>query len=437
MMFSSKKEDGGLIYNIKLSSVRPTATGNDVVYKPNDMDLAMKLHYLRGIYYFPSQAFEGLTIKEMKEPLFTWLNHFSVTCGRFRRSESGRPIIKCNDSGVRFIEAECDKSLVEWLETKDADLEKLLVSDNIIGPELVFSPLVILQYTKFKCGGMSIGLSWAHVVGDVFSADEFLNTLGKVLTGYEPYWPLNIGTSLPTSQNPQSTKKVVEDPLSIKRIGPVGDKWITVNNCKMETFSFHITPTQLSHIQSKISSKNDSKVAIFESLCAVIWKCMAKIRQENEPKVVTICQKNSRKKVDGTLSNSQLLSVVKADFSITKANHVELVEMIKNRAINELRKIEEAMEREQGLADFVVYGANLTFVDFEETNFYGFQYNGHKPVSVSYTIDGVGDQGAVLVIPGLKNGAADDGCGRLLTVILPKKEVLELKSELKREWSIA
>lgn len=146
----SSKEAGGLIYNIKLSSVGPgKCTGQDVVYEPNDMDLAMKLHYLRGIYYFPSQAFEGLTIRKIKEPLFTWLNYFPITCGRFRRSESGRPSIKCNDCGVRFVEAQCDKSLDEWLETKDAALEKLLVPDKIIGPELAFSPLVFLQVCSY------------------------------------------------------------------------------------------------------------------------------------------------------------------------------------------------------------------------------------------------------------------------------------------------
>ncbi|KAL3507273.1 hypothetical protein ACH5RR_032655 [Cinchona calisaya] len=439
----SSKVEGGLIYNVKLSSVGPGRfTGQDIVHEPNGMDLAMKLHYLRGIYYFPSQAFEGLTFRKIKEPLFTWFNHFYMTCGRFRRSEEsgGRPVIKCNDCGARFVEAQSDKTLDEWLEMmKDAsNLERLLVSDKIIGPELAFSPLVFIQYTKFKCGGMAVGLSWAHVLGDAFSAAEFMNVLGKLLAGNEPARPLNTARSLSRIQNPDSPRKVVvEDPLSVKRVGPVEDTWITVNNRKMETFSFHVTPTQLSHIESKIWDKYDSPIAPFESICAVIWKCMAKIRHGNEPKVVTICQKGSRNKGDGILSNSQILSIVKADFAISKANHDELAAMIKNQAIDERKKIEEAMECYQGLADFVVYGANLTFVNFQEANFYGFEYNGQKPVYVSYVIDGVGDEGAVLVLPGTKNGAKDGRYGKIVNLILPENEIVELKSELKREWSIA
>lgn len=135
-----------LVYDIKLSSVGPGhVTGSDVVHEPSNMDLAMKLHYLRGVYFFSSEAVQGLTVYRIKEPMFTWLNHYYWTCGRFRRSNSGRPLIKCNDCGVRIIEAKCDKTINEWLEMKDSSLTKLLVSNHIVGPELPFSPLVFLQ----------------------------------------------------------------------------------------------------------------------------------------------------------------------------------------------------------------------------------------------------------------------------------------------------
>ncbi|XP_047947611.1 protein ECERIFERUM 26-like [Salvia hispanica] len=136
----------GLIYDKKLSSVGPAyATDPDLVHEPGNLDLAMKLHYLRGIYYFERQAFEGLRILAIKEPMFDWLNKYPVTSGRFRRAESGRAYIKCNDCGVRFLEAKCDKTLEEWFQIRDASLEKLLVSNQIIGPELGFSPLVLIQ----------------------------------------------------------------------------------------------------------------------------------------------------------------------------------------------------------------------------------------------------------------------------------------------------
>ncbi|KAI3470028.1 hypothetical protein Pfo_026691 [Paulownia fortunei] len=428
----------GLIYNIKVSTVGPAnVTGPDLIFEPESMDLAMKLHYLRGIYYFGSQAFEGLTTLHIKEPMFTWLNQYPVTSGRFRRTELGRAYIKCNDSGVRFIEAKCEKTLDEWLEIKDATLEKLLVSNQFIGPELGFSPLVFIQLTKFKCGGMAVGLSWAHVLGDAFSAAEFINMLGRAVAGYELGRPINVAHTHTKFTTSSGLPRVVEDPLSIKRVGPVGDNWVNATKCKIEAFSLNVTPTQLSHLQLKLSP-NGTQFAPFEALSAVIWQCIAKIRGEQcEPNVVTICKRSEENERYGTLRNRQVVSVVKADFPIVEADPSVLASLVKNEALDERKMIQEAMEKDHGLPDFIIYGVNLTFVNLEEVKFYEFEYKEQRPVSVSYRIDGVGDQGVVLVLPGPKDGSKCGGGGRIVMAILPENEIVGLKSELKRERLIA
>ncbi|KAM3327218.1 protein ECERIFERUM 26 isoform X3 [Capsicum chacoense] len=426
-MVSSKSEDG-LIYNIKLSSVGPArVTGQDVVYEPSNMDLAMKLHYLRGIYYFDSQAFQDVTVYKIKEPMFSWFNYFYMTNGRFRRAESGRPYIKCNDCGARFIEAQCDKTLEEWLEMKDAPLEKLLASNQVLGPELAFSPPILIQHTKFKCGGISLGLSWAHVLGDVFTATEFWNLLGKVYGGYQPPRPLNLAHSLTKANSTQTMQKIVEDPLSIKRVDPVGDHWIVNNSCKMKSFSIHVSASKLDQLQSKLGIQGP-----FESLCVVIWQSISRIRDGPGPQVVTICKKGEEKK-EGLIGNTQVIGVVKVDYSISEANPSQLARLIKNEIIDERLKIDEAIEKEQGVSDVVVYGANLTFVNVEGADLYGFDWRGHKPRNVSYLIDGVGDAGTVLVLPAGPNEAE----GKIVTLTLPEDEIMKLKNELNSEWFIA
>ncbi|XP_073048789.1 protein ECERIFERUM 26-like [Primulina eburnea] len=430
-MVSSAMEEG-LIYNIKLSSIGPgNVTVPDSIYEPENMDLAMKLHYLRCIYYFGNKAFEGLTPLVIKEPMFVWLNEFPVTSGRFRRTEAGRPYIKCNDSGVRFIEASCDKTLEEWLETKDDAHEKALVSSQIIGPELSFSPLVFIQLTKFKCGGTAVGLSWAHALGDAFSAARFMNQLGKTMDGNGPGRPIALAQSLTKSTSANIQPGDVEDPLSIKRVGPVGENWMKVTECNMNTFSFNIPGTQLSHLQSKLR-REGAEFSPFEALSAVLWQCIAKIRGRG-PKVVTICEKGKKNETDGTLGNGLNVSVVKAEFPIEEATPSELATLLKTRALDERKKIDQIMEKEQGLSDFIVYGANLTFVNLDEGNFYEFEYRGQKPVSFSLKIDGVGEEGAILVLPGDKNVCE----GRKVTAILPENEITELKDELKREGLLA
>ncbi|KAL6342687.1 hypothetical protein AAG906_013093 [Vitis piasezkii] len=368
-----------LVYDIKLSSVGPGhVTGSDVVHEPSNMDLAMKLHYLREFI--------------SSEPMFTWLNHYYWTCGRFRRSNSGRPLIKCNDCGVRMIEAKCEKTIDEWLEMKDSSLTKLLVSNHIVGPELPFSPLVFLQVTSFKCGGMSLGLSWAHVLGDAFSASDFINMWGQAMANQLPQHPVDLPKSSSMLVKPANRSQLATDPLSIKRVDPVGDNWITANNCKMEPFSFHITATQLTELQAKISGHKATPP--FECLCTIFWQSIARVSR-HEPEVVTVCK----------------MSVVVEELGIGERWRV---------------------------SDFIIYRANLTFVNLEEASFYGLELNGQKPVHVSYLIDGIGDEGVVLMAPpGPKDSGKDSSEGRIVTVILPEDQVMELKSELKREWSIA
>lgn len=298
------------------------------------------------------------------------------------------------------------------------------------------------QITKFKCGGMAIGLSFAHVLGDIFSVAEFMNMFGKVMNGYNPSKQLNLARSLTKTHTPphtDDTKGSSKDPLSVKRVDPVGDKWITVNNSKMSTFSFKVNAIELSQIQTSMMGKK-TEFDTFEVLCALIWQSIAKIRtKSSEPKLVTICKKWNNK-VDGILSNSQMITVVKPDLiSVVDSKPSELAGLIKNSIMecsnnnnnNERKMVEEAMDKENGVADFVIYGGNLTFVNLEEAKFYGFECKGQLPVTVSCFIDGVGDEGAVLVLPAAAGGGRNDGCSRIVTLILPENEVKELKSELK------
>ncbi|CAK7328412.1 unnamed protein product [Dovyalis caffra] len=428
------KEDQNLVYNIKLSSVGPgRMTGSDVVHEPNGVDLAMKLHYLKVVYFFSSQACRGLTIMHIKGSMFYWLSDYYTACGRFRRTEAGRPCMKCNDCGARFVEAQCDKTVDEWLEMRDCSLDNLLVFHLPIGPELSFSPSLYIQVTKFKCGGMSLGISWAHIIGDVYSASECINSWGQFLAGLKSYGPLKITKTSTWLENPNNRSVAIKEPVSLKRVDPVGDHWVTANNCKMETFSFHLSASQVSHLHSKIWGENGmGKIPFFESLCAIMWQCIAKAKDGLEPKVVTLCKKDPNNPKDGILSNSQIISSVEADFSVGDADLKKLAMLLVDQARKENSQIEVVVAKDGGVPDYLLYGANLTFVDLEEAHFYGLEWNGHTPEAVRYSIQGVGDEGAVTVLPWPKDSGMDGNIGRIVTVTLPDNEVVKLRFELKK-----
>ncbi|CAK9186588.1 unnamed protein product [Ilex paraguariensis] len=256
---------------------------------------------------------------------------------------------------------------------------------------------------------------------------------GKIMAGHFPPESLNMPIAGKTQFRSSNGKK----PFSLKRVNPVGDYWLTTNSCKIETHSFHLTAKQLDHLLSEICGHDPAKVKspIFEVLSAILWRSLARIRGESEPRVVTICRNDSGNRENELPNNNeQVISVVETDFTVAKADILELVDLFAEKMLHERCLIEELIESDKAESDFIVYGANLTFVNLEEAEIYGLELNGQKPVYANYSIAGVGDEGVVLVLPGPENGK--EGSGRTVTVTLPEYKLVELKNELKTEWGI-
>ncbi|XP_050379189.1 protein ECERIFERUM 26-like [Argentina anserina] len=428
--------------SLRLSSVVP-ATVTDQKHKVHEltnMDLAVKLHYIKGVYFFKSDAVQGLTAHDLKKPMFQLLQLYFAVSGRIRRSGTGRPFIKCNDSGVRTVEASCDETVDEWLAraVKDDSVFDGLAYNQALGdPDLGFSPLVFIQFTWFKCGGMSVGLSWANVLGDAFSASNFINLWGKALAGQMQQKSLQIPDSAKDEFQVSELPKLT--PSAVKRVDLVGDLWLTPNISKMKTHTFYVHVEKI----NRFLSDKKSKVSAFEVISAIIWKFLSKIKENaEETRMVTLCTNKSGERKFEFLSNEMVWSTVEADFWVAEAEVSELVELIMNKREDENGMIEKIMgniETGDKSVDFISYGANLTFVNLEEMEIYGLELKEQKPVYAHYSINGVGDEGVVLVLPaGPKSEGGDDVDGdRTVTVILPENQLAQLKVELERNWSIA
>ncbi|XP_023767264.1 protein ECERIFERUM 26-like [Lactuca sativa] len=442
-MVSSKEKNS--IYDIRISTVAPADISTKYGFQElSAIDLAMKLHYIRFIYYFRIPAFDGFTIIKIKETMCDWLNYASIPCGRFRRTDSGQPILKCNAAGVRIIEASCYLSLDEWLESKDDSRHKLLVPSNIIGPELSYSPLVMIQLTKFKCGATSVGMGWSHVLGDVFSAIGFIRLWTQVIAGHYPDQPIIMAQPIIMTQpqnevinirSPNPNPNPISELLSVKRVGPVGDLWSTSSNSKMETFSIYISMNELARFQTKIcQDKAGLQIPEFECICVMIWHCLGKIRQGLGPQVVTVCESDLRNQTKGIITNkNQTINVIKLDIPIVECTLMQLGSLMMNRVVDERNKIEEAMKIDDMLSDFLMYGVNLTFINLSDVLFYDIEVRGQKPVYVNCFMDNIDDKGVVLILPTPK-GCSD---GRIVSITLQENEMVNLKKALKNDWCIS
>ncbi|KAF8117657.1 hypothetical protein N665_0008s0015, partial [Sinapis alba] len=358
-----QEEGSSPIHSVRFSTVSaspPTETG--MTHEPTGLDLAMKLHYLKVVYIYSAETARDLTVMHVKGHLLQLFDHIPWIIGRFRRHDSGRPFIKCNDCGTRFVE--------------NRSVDESLVYNKPVGPELAYSPLIYIKMTRFKCGGLAFALSWAHIMGDPFSLSHFFNLWSRTLAGEEIYCPkpTDLQRGFP---NPTTGKK----PGCIKPVDPVGDLWVAPNNSKMTTYSFNVT---VNYIKSHFSpNKNE-----FEILSGIIWKCIAKARGKPEPVAITIIRPdpNYELKQRAVRNTQMMISSVHVDFSVVDANLDEILKAMGER-------------RDDGVLDFIVYGAKLTFVDMSEVDFYEAKVRETSPTSVYCNVQGIGDDGAVVFFP--------------------------------------
>ncbi|KAI3689156.1 hypothetical protein L2E82_47106 [Cichorium intybus] len=405
--------------NIRLSTMVPgQVTVANTIRRFTNADLAMKFHYVKGVYFFTKEAAEGLILFELKTDLSYLLSLYCTVAGRIRRRlEDNRPFIKCNDSGIRMVEANSNTTVDEWVEMK-SDMSELAYSGHVLGPDLEFSPLVSLQLTRFKCGGFSIGISWSHILGDALLASTFMNMWGQVIKGQ----PLS---QIPVVKTSNTKIPIKEKPYFFRGDDGVGNIWCNAKNTKMVTFTLHISPKHVDQVTSNTNAKP------FEALSAIIWKSIAKIRAKREPKIVTLCSYGSQKNEIKAQRNGHLVSRVVVDFMVSEASVTNLAQLITNKTLNDSDFIEDFVDREHKNLNGTFYGETLTLVNLQRANLYGFELKGHKPVIVNYMMAGIGDEGVVLVLQGPEN------CGGVLvTMTLPSDEVVGLRNDLKRKWGI-
>lgn len=183
---------------------------------------------------------------------------------------------------------------------------------------------------------MAVGLSWAHILGDPFSASIFINTWGEIMASHLQQMSIPQVSKSPKSKliNPVIVKK----PFPMKQLDPVGDHWLTANHCKIETRTFQITGKDLDRLNSIICCGNQTaKISRFDSLSAIVWKSLSKIRESLGPKRVTICisDRNTHEREKKMSNNGMVFSIVEASFFNGGEDVLELAILISDKRVND------------------------------------------------------------------------------------------------------
>ncbi|GJM98738.1 hypothetical protein PR202_ga15773 [Eleusine coracana subsp. coracana] len=154
----------------------------------SNLDLSARNGYTPTVYFFRRGATgeedDGFFSAEvLRAALARALVPFYPFAGSLGTGPDGRAEIDCNDEGALFVVARSTAALDEYCEgfapsTKMGDLF-VPKSESADGR----APLLMLQVTLFRCGGVALGTAMHHFVMDGRSAFHFIRTWAGLTRG--------------------------------------------------------------------------------------------------------------------------------------------------------------------------------------------------------------------------------------------------------------
>ncbi|OAY84215.1 Omega-hydroxypalmitate O-feruloyl transferase, partial [Ananas comosus] len=213
----------------------------------------------------------------IREALSKVLVYYYPLAGRLTISPEGKLIVDCTGEGAVFVEAEaqCEMEEIGDIAKPDPSMLGKLVYSFPGAKNILEIPPLVVQVTKFKCGGFILGLAMNHCMFDGIGAMEFVNSWGETARGLPLSAPPFLDRSILKCRNPPMIEFPHHEFTEIKlhSSNTTNDRYEE----EMVYKSFSFNPNKLEHL--KMLAMRDSalkKCTTFESLSAFVWRARSR-----------------------------------------------------------------------------------------------------------------------------------------------------------------
>ncbi|KAL6996746.1 shikimate O-hydroxycinnamoyltransferase [Sarracenia purpurea var. burkii] len=246
----------------------------------SNVDLVVPSFHTPSVYFYrPNGSPNFFDAQVLKDAMSRILVPFYPMAGRLVRDVDGRIEIDCNAEGVLFVEAGTDASVDDF-----GDFAPTLELRQLI-PAVDYSngissyPLLVLQVTYFKCGGVSLGVGMQHHIADGASGLHFVNTWSDMARGLDITIPPFIDRTLLRARDPPQPAfhHMEYQPPPPMKSPPQSTKPESVPETTVSIFK--LTRDQLNTLKAK--SKEDGNTinySSYEMLAGHVWRCVCKAR---------------------------------------------------------------------------------------------------------------------------------------------------------------
>ncbi|XP_060196290.1 alcohol acyl transferase 1 allele RGa-like [Lycium barbarum] len=158
-----------------------TATPREIKHLSDIDDReGLRFHISNLFFYEHNPSMEGIDpAKVIKDGLSKALVFYYPLAGRLILGPKGKHMVNCNGEGILFTEAYADVELDmlgESIKPPCPFLEDLLY--NVPGSDgITDCPLMLIQVTRFTCGGFAVAVRVNHTMVDAFGLVLFLNAV--------------------------------------------------------------------------------------------------------------------------------------------------------------------------------------------------------------------------------------------------------------------
>ncbi|KAM7511667.1 hypothetical protein LguiB_010542 [Lonicera macranthoides] len=251
-------------------------TPNKKLWNSNLDILVGRIHILTVYFYKSNGSNNFFEARVLKQALSNVLVSFFPMAGRLGFDGDGRVDINCNGEGVLFVEAESDSVVDEFGDFTPSPEMKSLTPEVDYSGEIDSYPLVVIQVTYFKCGGVSLGVGVHHTLSDGVSSLHFINTWSDTARSLSIAVPPFIDRTLLRARTPPTPTfdHVEYHPPPSMNTAPAQSSPKAVSTAILK-----LTLNQLNNLKS--TAKNDGTTkdySTYEVLAAHLWRCACKAR---------------------------------------------------------------------------------------------------------------------------------------------------------------
>ncbi|KAJ0089785.1 hypothetical protein Patl1_14592 [Pistacia atlantica] len=301
----------------------------------------------------------------LKEALSKALVAFYPLAGRLGKDENGRLQIECNGEGALFVEAETSCVIHDEFGEDDFSpslkMRQLVPSFDYPSTQISSNPLLLLQVTYFKCGGVCLGIGWHHIFGDGTSGFHFINSWAELTRGLSlSITPLIDRTILQSRALPYPIFDHIEyHPPPSMNFEELQSSPLPTSMARLK-----LSLDKINTLKAKFKKDHGVMYSTYEILVAHIWRCACLARRLPDDQVTKLYMPvNGRPRLNPPLSYGYFGNVIFHATPIALAGDIESKPLIYTvKIIYEALKRRDDEYLRSGLAYLGQHDPDLTAV---------------------------------------------------------------------------